>query len=97
MGLQPINIFLPAIGTAVEPITLCRFMFANMNLQNIEAEYFQIEWVTVLSLCALGLFCKGFWATGVIDGKKSVFSGGGGSLLLNDFQSLAFDSLDIPF
>jgi len=42
-------------------------------------------------------FCKGFRTAGIINGKKPVFCGSSSSLLLNDFQSCAFDVLDIPF
>ena len=61
------------------------------------ADLFPFEWSAISPLCPLGLFREGFWTACVINGKKSVFCGCSSSLLLNDFQSCAFDGLEIPF
>ena len=61
------------------------------------ADFFPFKWSTVLPLSTLGFLCKGFWTSCIIDGKKSIFSGGCSSLLLNDFESSPFDGLNIPF
>ncbi len=50
----------------------------------------------VLPPCTLGLLCEGFWAAGVINSKQSAFGEGRSSLLLNDFQPLAFQGLNVP-